>query len=168
MPALLETLPKELKTALVGDQSIFVRAAVEGVVKEAGIAAGLTALMILLFLGSWRSTIIICISIPLSILVAVITLAPAGADAECHDTRRHVAGGRNSRRRRDGEIENVHRNMAMRKPLTQSILDGAQQIAMPAFVSTLCICIVFVPVRLHRRFGAKPVHSRWPWPWCSQ
>ena len=93
--------PKELKVTLLFDQSVFVRAAVEGVVKEAAIAAGLTALMILLFLGSWRSTLIVVVSIPLSILVSIIVLGVAGPDAQRHDARRHGARRRHPRRRRD-------------------------------------------------------------------
>ena len=118
-----------------------------GVVKEAGIAAGLTALMILLFLGSWRSTLIVITSIPLSILVSLIILALPRADAEPDDARRGLSLA-------VGilvddatvELENVHRNLGMKKPIVTAILDGAQQIAVPALVATLCICIVFIPV----------------------
>src|SRR5580658_2552277 len=146
MPGLLATLPPEYKMDLLFDQSLFVRAAVEGVVKEAGIAAGLTALMILLFLGSWRSTLIVITSIPLSILVSLIVLACLGETLNLM-----TLGGLSLAvgilvDDATVELENVHRNMAMRKPIVQAILDGAQQIAVPAFVATLCICIVFVPV----------------------
>ncbi|HLX63485.1 MAG TPA: efflux RND transporter permease subunit [Planctomycetota bacterium] len=146
MPSLLATLPKDLKATLVGDQSIFVRAAISGVLKEAAIAAGLTALMILMFLGSWRSTVIICISIPLSLLVSVVALALLGQTLNVMTLGGMALAVGILVDDATVEIENVHRNIAMRKPLTQAILDGAQQIAMPAFVSTLCICIVFVPV----------------------
>jgi len=146
MPSLLATLPQEYKMDLLFDQSLFVRASVIGVVKEAGIAAGLTAMMILLFLGSWRSTLIVVTSIPLSILVSLICLATLGETINLM-----TLGGLSLAvgilvDDATVELENVHRNMAMKKPLVRAILDGAQQIAVPAFVATLCICIVFVPV----------------------
>jgi multidrug efflux pump subunit AcrB len=146
MPSLLATLPPEYKMDLLFDQSLFVRAAVDGVMKEGVIAAGLTALMILLFLGSWRSTVIVVRSIPLSILVSFICLAALG-----HTVNLMTLGGLSLAvgilvDDATVELENVHRNMAMRKPIKQAILDGAQQIAVPAFVATLCICIVFVPI----------------------
>ncbi len=146
LPGILATLPPEYKLDLLFDQSVFVRAAVEGVVKEAAIAAGLTALMILLFLGSWRSTIIVITSIPLSILVSIICLACLGETLNLM-----TLGGLSLAvgilvDDATVEIENVHRNMAMRKPIVRAILDGAQQIAVPAFVATLCICIVFIPI----------------------
>ena len=146
LPSLLATLPKELKLELVGDQSIFVRAAISGVIKEAAIAAGLTALMILMFLGSWRSTLIVCISIPLSILVSVIILNVLGQTLNVMTLGGLALAVGILVDDATVEVENVHRNIAMRKGLIQAILDGASQIAMPAFVSTLCICIVFVPV----------------------
>ena len=146
LPALLQTLPKALKAELVGDQSIFVRAAISGVIKEAVIAAGLTGLMILLFLGSWRSTIIICISIPLSILVSIFILSFLGQTLNVMTLGGMALAVGILVDDATVEIENVHRNIHMKKPLTQAILDGASQIAVPAFVSTLCICIVFVPV----------------------
>ena len=103
--------------------------------------------MILLFLGSWRSTLIVVISIPLSILVSITLLVRARPDAERDDAGRHGAGGRHPGRRRDGrDREHPPQPGACEKPLVRAILDGAQEIAVPAFVSTLCICIVFVPV----------------------
>ena len=148
LPGILPRIPghKELKVTPLFDQSVFVRAAVSGVVKEAIIAAALTGLMILLFLGSWRSTLIICISIPLSILVSIIVLWFLGETLNVM-----TLGGMSLAvgilvDDATVEIENIHRNLHQRKRLVQAILDGAQQIAVPAFVSTLCICIVFVPV----------------------
>jgi multidrug efflux pump subunit AcrB len=146
MPSLLSTLPPEYKLDLLFDQSLFVRAAIDGVLKEGAIAAGLTALMILLFLGSWRSTLIVVTSIPLSILVSFIFLGALGQTVNLM-----TLGGLSLAvgilvDDATVELENVHRHMAMRKPLVQAILDGAEQIAVPAFVATLCICIVFVPV----------------------
>ncbi len=146
MPSLLATLPPEYKMDLLFDQSVFVRAAVGGVVKEGVIAAGLTALMILLFLGSWRSTLIVVTSIPLSILVSLILLGALGETINLM-----TLGGLSLAvgilvDDATVEIENVHRNMAMKKPIVRAILDGAAQIAVPAFVATLCICIVFIPV----------------------
>jgi multidrug efflux pump subunit AcrB len=137
---------KDLNVVPTFDQSVFVRASVWGVVKEASIAAGLTALMILLFLGSWRSTLIVMISIPLSILVSIIILW------SLHETLNVMTLGGMALAvgilvdDATVEIENIHRNLHQRKRLVQAILDGASQIAVPAFVSTLCICIVFVPV----------------------
>jgi CzcA family heavy metal efflux pump len=146
LPSLRQTMPKELNISLVGDQSIFVRAAIMGVLKEAALAAGLTAVMILLFLGSWRSTVIVCISIPLSILVSVIVLALLGQTLNVMTLGGMALAVGILVDDATVEIENVHRNLHMKKGIIQAILDGAQQIAMPAFVSTLCICIVFVPV----------------------
>jgi multidrug efflux pump subunit AcrB len=146
MPSLLTTLPPEYRIDLLFDQSIFVRSAIWGVAKEAIIAAGLTGIMILLFLGSWRSTLIVVTSIPLSILVSFICLAALGQTVNLM-----TLGGLSLAvgilvDDATVELENVHRHMAMRKPIVQAILDGAQQIAVPAFVATLCICIVFIPV----------------------
>jgi multidrug efflux pump subunit AcrB len=146
LPATLARLPKDFKATLLFDQSLFVRAAVDGVAKEAAIAAGLTALMILLFLGSWRSTLIVVVSIPLSVLVSIAALAALG-----HTLNVMTLGGLSLAvgilvDDATVEIENIHRNMAQQKPIVRAILDGAQEIATPAFVSTLCICIVFVPV----------------------
>lgn len=146
LPTTMTKVPKELKASLLFDQSVFVRAAVSGVVKEAAIAAGLTALMILLFLGSWRSTLIVVISIPLSILVSIIILRALG-----HTLNVMTLGGMALAvgilvDDATVAIENIHRNMAQRKPFIRAIVDGAQEISVPALVSTLCICIVFVPV----------------------
>ena len=146
LPAIQAQLPPELKMEPLFDQSVFVQAAVDGVLKEGAIAAGLTALMILLFLGSWRSTLIVATSIPLSILCSVIILWGLG-----HSLNTMTLGGMALAvgilvDDATVEIENVHRNLAMKKPLRRAILDGAAQIATPAFVSTLAICIVFVPV----------------------
>src|SRR5258708_17644527 len=146
LPKILAGLTSELKVRQFFDQSLFVRASVAGVVREALIAAFLTALIILLFLRSWRSTIIVCISIPLSILTSLIVISLMG-----HTINVMTLGGLALAvgilvDDATVEIENTHRNMAMKKPLVRAVLDGAQQIAVPAFVSTLCICIVFVPV----------------------
>jgi CzcA family heavy metal efflux pump len=146
LPSTLARLPKELKVSLLFDQSLFVRAAIDGVVKEALIAAGLTALMILLFLGSWRSTLIVVVSIPLSILVAIVLLHGLG-----HTLNVMTLGGMALAvgilvDDATVAIENIHRNLGQRKPFIRAIVDGAQEIAVPAFVSTLCICVVFVPV----------------------
>lgn len=146
LPGVQATLPKELKVSLLFDQSVFVRAAVEDVVKEGGIAAGLTALMILLFLGSWRSTIVVVISIPLSILVSSILLAALGQTMNLMTLGGMALAVGILVDDATVEIENIHRNLGLGKPLTQAILDGASQIATPAFVSTLAICIVFIPI----------------------
>jgi CzcA family heavy metal efflux pump len=146
MPATMERLPKDLKVALLFDQSLFVRAAVDGVMHEALIAAGLTALMILLFLGSWRSTLIVVISIPLSILVSIIVLNALGQTLNVMTLGGMALAVGILVDDATVAIENIHRNMAQRKPFIRAIVDGAQEIAVPALVSTLCICIVFVPV----------------------
>jgi multidrug efflux pump subunit AcrB len=148
VPKIYPRLPnyKELKITPLFDQSVFVRASIMGVVKEAGIAAGLTGLMILLFLGSWRSTLIICISIPLSILVSIICLWALGETLNVMTLGGMALAVGILVDDATVEIENIHRNLHQRKRLVKAILDGASQIAVPAFVSTLCICIVFVPV----------------------
>ena len=146
LPSVLATLPKELKVTLLFDQSVFVRAAVSGVVKEALLAAGLTGMMILLFLGSWRSTLVVIVSIPLSILVSIIVLDALGQTINTMTLGGMALAVGILVDDATVEIENIHRNLGMKKDLVSGILDGAQQIAVPAFVSTLCICIVFVPV----------------------
>ena len=146
LPGIQAQLPPELKLDLLFDQSVFVRAAVEGVLKEGAIAAGLTALMILLFLGSWRSTLIVAVSIPLSILTGIIILWAMGESLNTMTLGGMALAVGILVDDATVEIENIHRNLGMRKPIRRAILDGAAQIAVPAFVSTLAICIVFVPV----------------------
>jgi multidrug efflux pump subunit AcrB len=148
LPRIEAAMPPTLKVRQLFDQSLFVRASINGVVREAAIAALLTGLMILLFLGSWRSTVIVCISIPLSILTSLIILKMMG-----HTINVMTLGGLALAvgilvDDATVEIENTHRNLGMKKPLVRAVLDGAQQIAIPAFVSTLSICIVFAPVLL--------------------
>ncbi|MDE1156319.1 MAG: efflux RND transporter permease subunit [Acidobacteriaceae bacterium] len=138
--------PPDLDLTPLGDQSVFVRAAVTGVIREAVIAAGLTGLMILLFLGSWRSTLIIAVSIPLSILTSVIIL---GAIGETINTM--TLGGLALAvgilvDDATVTLENIERFLEEGYPLYDAILDGAAQISVPALVSTLCICIVFLPM----------------------
>jgi CzcA family heavy metal efflux pump len=141
-----QTLPPELKVTALFDQSLFVRASVYGVVREAGIAALLTALMILLFLGDWRPTIVISISIPLSIFCSIILLGALGETINIMTLGGLALAVGILVDDATVEIENIERNLAMGKEMRQAILDGAQQIAVPAFVSTLSICIVFVPM----------------------
>jgi multidrug efflux pump subunit AcrB len=148
LPKIMATVPPELKVSQLFDQSLFVRASINGVLREALIAACLTGLMILLFLGSWRSTVIVCISIPLSILTSLCVLSLLGQTINVMTLGGLALAVGILVDDATVEIENTHRNMAMRKPLVRAVLDGAQQIAAPAFVSTLCICIVFVPVLL--------------------
>ena len=146
LPAVAATLPPELKIQPLADQSIFVRASINGVIREAVIAACLTGLMILLFLGSWRSTLIIAVSIPLSILTSIIVLS------FLHETINIMTLGGLALAvgilvdDATVEIENVNRNLDEGKEIEKAILDGASQIAVPALVSTLCICIVFLPM----------------------
>ncbi len=146
MPGIQAQMPPELKMEFLFDQSVFVRAAVEGVVKEGAIAAGLTALMILLFLGSWRSTVIVATSIPLSILTSIIVLWALGQSLNTMTLGGLALAVGILVDDATVELENVHRNFGFNKPIRQAILDGAAQIATPAFVSTLAICIVFIPV----------------------
>jgi CzcA family heavy metal efflux pump len=146
LPRVAQTLPPELNIRPLADQSIFVKAAVNGVIREALIAACLTALMILLFLGSWRSTLIIAVSIPLSILVSVLTLSALGETINIMTLGGLALAVGILVDDATVEIENIERNLAMGKEIRTAILDGASQIAVPAFVSTLCICIVFLPM----------------------
>ena len=146
LPKILAGLTTALHVRQLFDQSVFVRAAINGVVREAVMAACLTGLMILIFLGSWRSTLIVCISIPLSILVSLMVLNLLGQTINVMTLGGLALAVGILVDDATVEIENTHRNMAMKKPLVRAVLDGAQQIAAPAFVSTLCICIVFVPV----------------------
>src|SRR5215468_3677813 len=148
LPRILANVTPELKVTALADQSIFVRASIKGVIREALIAAGLTALMILLFLGSWRSTLIVCISIPLSILTSLVVLDLLGETINVMTLGGMALAVGILVDDATVEIENTHRNMGMKKPLVRAVLDGASQIAVPTFVSTLSICIVFVPVLL--------------------
>jgi len=148
LPRIQAAMPPELKIRQLFDQSLFVRASISGVVKEAVTAAVLTGLMILLFLGSWRSTVIVCISIPLSILTSLIILNLMGQTINVMTLGGLALAVGILVDDATVEIENTHRNLAMKKPLVRAVLDGAQQIAIPAFVSTLSICIVFAPVLL--------------------
>jgi multidrug efflux pump subunit AcrB len=146
LPRVEATLPPALKISTLFDQSIFVRAAISGVVKEAVLAAFLTGLMILLFLGSWRSTLIVCVSIPLSILTSLAILYVLGETINIMTLGGFALAVGILVDDATVAIENIHRNLAMRKGLLEAIIDGSREIAVPAFLSTLCICIVFVPV----------------------
>jgi multidrug efflux pump subunit AcrB len=146
LTAYRSSLPESLNLTIFFDQSLFVRAAIQGVMREALIAACLTAIMILLFLGNWKSTLIIAISIPLSILVSVLLLSALGETINIMTLGGLALAVGILVDDATVEIENINRNLAMGKDTVQAILDGAQQIAVPAFVSTLCICIVFIPM----------------------
>jgi CzcA family heavy metal efflux pump len=146
LPDLLKRVPRDLNVKLLFDQSLFVRAAISGVVREALTAACLTAAMILLFLGSWRSTLIIAVSIPLSILSSVILLSALGETFNIMTLGGLALAVGILVDDATVTIENIERHLRMRKELNQSILDGAKEIAVPALVSTLSICIVFVPM----------------------
>jgi len=148
LPRILASVPPELKVVTLADQSVFVRASIQGVEREAMIAAGLTALMILLFLGSWRSTLIVCISIPLSILASLSILALLGQTINVMTLGGLALAVGILVDDATVAVENTHRNIGLRKPLVRAVIDGAAQIAIPTFVSTLAICIVFVPVLL--------------------
>jgi len=146
VPQVAKTLPPGLEIRTLLDQSLFVRAAVQSVIKEAVIAACLTALMILIFLGNWRTTFVIVISIPLAILCSIITLSALGETMNIMTLGGLALAVGILVDDATVEIENIERNLRQGKELRTAILDGAAQIAVPAFVSTLCICIVFVPM----------------------
>ncbi len=146
VPQAAQTLPPALKVTALFDQSVFVRASIQGVLREGLIAAALTAAMILLFLGDWRPTIVISISIPLSIFCSIILLGAIGETINIMTLGGLALAVGILVDDATVEIENIERNLAMGKEMRQAILDGAQQIAVPALVSTLSICIVFVPM----------------------
>jgi multidrug efflux pump subunit AcrB len=146
VPAVQATLPRGFDIKQLFDQSVFVRGAIHGVLREAVIAAGLTGLMMLLFLGSWRSTLIVLVSIPLSLLVSMIALGWLGQTLNLMTLGGMALAVGILVDDATVEVENFHRQRALNKPIVQAILDSAREIAAPAFVSTLCICIVFVPV----------------------
>jgi len=146
MPKILAGLPPSLKVDFLFDQSVFVRAAITGVVHEAVTAGCLTALMILLFLGSWRSTLIVITSIPLSILTSIIVLNILNQTLNVMTLGGLALAVGILVDDATVEIENNHRHLELGKPLRQAILDGAAEVATPAFVATLSICIVFVPI----------------------
>ena len=146
VPLAAQSLPRDLNIKALFDQSLFVRAAIQGVVREGLIAACLTAVMILIFLGDWRPTLIIAVSIPLSIFVSVILLSALGETINIMTLGGLALAVGILVDDATVEIENIERNLAMGKEMKKAILDGAQQVAVPAFVSTLSICIVFVPM----------------------
>jgi multidrug efflux pump subunit AcrB len=146
LPTLKAAAPEGTRIELLADASGYVEASIEGLVTEAVLAAALTALMILLFLGSWRSTLIVATSIPLSVVVAVLLLRAMGATINAMTLGGLALAVGILVDDATVEIENIHRNLAMGKPLVRAILDGAQQIAVPAFVASLSISVVFVSV----------------------
>ncbi|MGC1547535.1 MAG: efflux RND transporter permease subunit, partial [Rhodanobacter sp.] len=139
-------LPDNLKVAPIGDQSLFVRAAISGVAREGVIAAALTSLMILLFLGSWRSTVIIAVSIPLAIMGAIILLSLFGETLNIMTLGGLALAVGILVDDATVTIENINWHLEHGKDVETAIMDGARQIVTPAFVSLLCICIVFVPM----------------------
>jgi CzcA family heavy metal efflux pump len=146
LPRIRSQLPEGFNVNLVGDQSLFVRAAIEGVVREAVIAAALTGLMILLFLGSWRSTLIIAVSIPLSILASIICLSALGETVNIMTLGGLALAVGILVDDATVTIENINYHLEEGKEVEDAILTGAHEIALPALVSTLAICIVFVPM----------------------
>jgi multidrug efflux pump subunit AcrB len=146
MPRILAGLPPSLKVDFLFDQSVFVRAAITGVLHEGAIAGCLTALMILVFLGSWRSTLVVITSIPLSILTSIIALNVLHQSLNVMTLGGMALAVGILVDDATVEIENNHRQMELGKPLRRAILDGAAEVATPALVATLSICIVFVPI----------------------
>src|SRR4051794_31699833 len=148
LPAIKAAAPNGLELKIDFDQSIFVRAAISGVVREAIVSSILVSLMVGLFLGSWRSMVIVCTSIPLAIFSAVVGLKLTGNSVNIMTLGGLALAIGMLVDDATVEVENIHRNRNLGKPLTRAILDGAQQIAVPAIVATLAICIVFFPVVL--------------------
>jgi multidrug efflux pump subunit AcrB len=146
LPRLKDSLPEDLDLKTVGDQSIFVKAAIVGVAREGVIAAALTSLMILLFLGSWRSTVIIATSIPLAVLGSIIALSALGQTLNIMTLGGLALAVGILVDDATVTIENINWHLEQGKQVETAILDGAHQIVTPAFVSLLCICIVFVPM----------------------
>ncbi len=146
LPLVAQSLPKELVITPLFDQSVFVKAAIQGVVHEAAIAAILTAAMILLFLGNWRSTCIIAVSIPLSIFTSILVLHALGQTINIMTLGGLALAVGILVDDATVTIENIERHLHLGADLHKAILDGAGEIAVPALVSTLCICIVFVPM----------------------
>ncbi len=146
LAAMADTLPAGLKVNLLGDQSLFVRAAISGVAREGVIAAALTSLMILLFLGSWRSTLIIATSIPLAVLGSILALAAVGETLNIMTLGGLALAVGILVDDATVTIENINWHLEHGKAVEPAIMDGARQIVTPAFVSLLCICIVFVPM----------------------
>jgi multidrug efflux pump subunit AcrB len=146
LPSIRAAIPKELEIHSLSDQSLFVRAAISGVIREGAIAAGLTGLMILLFLGSWRSTLIIAISIPLSILASIIALSALGETINIMTLGGLALAVGILVDDATVTIENINSHLEEGKEVYDAIMEGAHQIAVPALVSTLSICIVFVPI----------------------
>jgi multidrug efflux pump subunit AcrB len=146
LPRVMSTVTSDLHVQEFADQSLFVRAAINGVLREGVVAAALTAVMILLFLGSWRSTFIIALSIPLSVLCSIAILSALGETINLMTLGGLALAVGILVDDATVAIENIHRHMAAGEELENAILAGSQEIALPAFVSTLCICIVFVPM----------------------
>jgi multidrug efflux pump subunit AcrB len=146
LPHVMASEPPDLQVKEFADQSLFVRAAINGVLREGVIAAALTAAMILLFLGSWRSTFIIALSIPLAVLCSIAALSALGETINLMTLGGLALAVGILVDDATVTIENIHRHMALGQPLEDSILKGSQEIVLPAFVSALCICIVFVPM----------------------
>jgi multidrug efflux pump subunit AcrB len=145
VPIILAGLPSELRVQFLSDQSIFVRASINGVFREGVIAACLIGMMILIFIGSWRSTLIIAVSIPLAVLTSLIALSALGETINIMTLGGLALAVGILVDDATVEVENINRNLDQGKEIIQAILDGASQIAAPALVSTLSICIVFVP-----------------------
>jgi len=146
LDAMKDSLPEALKVVPINDQSVFVRAAIKGVAMEGAIAAALTSVMILLFLGSWRSTVIIAVSIPLSILGSIIALAATGETLNLMTLGGLALAVGILVDDATVTIENINWHLEQGKAVEPAIMDGAQQIVAPALVSLLCICIVFIPM----------------------
>ena len=159
LPQVQATLPPDVKLQLLFDQSVFVKAAIQGVVFEALLAAGLTAAMVLLFLGNWRSTLIIALTIPLSILASILALHALGETLNLMTLGGLALSVGILVDQAIVTIENIERHLHLGKPLEDAIMVGAGEIGVPAFVSTLVVCIVFVPMFFLSRRRQVPVRA---------
>ena len=158
LPELQAIAPEGMELAMDFDQSVFVRSAVENVVKEAILASILVSLMILVFLGSWRNTVIVAVSIPLSIFAGIAGLYMTGQTINLMTLGGLALAIGMLVDNATVVMENIHRNQTLGKPVTVAILDGSVEVIQPLTVATLCICIVFFPVVFLDRAGALPVH----------
>ncbi|MEJ0046183.1 MAG: efflux RND transporter permease subunit [Rhodospirillales bacterium] len=167
LPAIQKAAPPGMKIELLFDQSVFVQNAIDSVLREGVIAAGLTALMILIFLGSWRSTLIVMISIPLSILTSIAVLSALGQTINTMTLGGLALAVGILVDDSTVTIENTHRLLEEGGDFDEAVLEGSAGIAVPTLISTLAISVVFVSVFFPAGRRALPVHGRWPWPWCS-
>ena len=166
LPEIKKAAPPGMNIDLLFDQSVFVQSAIQSVLREGAIAAALTALMILIFLGSWRSTLVVMVSIPLSILTSIAVLSALGQTINTMTLGGLALAVGILVDDSTVTIENTHRLLEEREPFDKAVLMGAAGIAVPTLISTLAICCVFVSV-FFLQGAARYCSRRWRWPWCS-